>query len=526
MPSRGYLGLAAASLLAIAAATGAVAAPKTELTIAVEGEPEAGFDPLLGWASYGSPLIQSTLLQRDADLALEGDLATAWTLSDDGLTWTVAIRDDAVFSDGTPLTAADVAFTYQAAKEAGSALDLSILESVEAVDATTVAFRLASPRVTFLSTLATLGIVPAHAYGPDYGRAPIGSGPFQLAFWNEGEQAVFEPNPHYYGTRSPFQKLTFLFTAEDATVAAAQAGQLDLAAVPNVLAGEPPEGMTRIAVQTVDNRGLAFPTLPAGGATSEGHPIGNDATADVALRRAINVVLDREALVDLALNGFGRPAYGPVDGMPWDNPEARLPDANPEEAARILAEGGWTPGDDGILAKDGVRAAFTITYPASDATRQALAVVAADMIRPLGIDVAVAGKSWEEIQTVMHAEAILFGAGSPDPFESFNLYSGSDSADGWWMNTGMYANPVVAANFEKGLAAGSMEELVPAWQAAFWDGATGAGMRGDAPWAWLVNIDHVYYVSDCLDIGPRQIEPHGHGFPVTYNLEDWTWTCE
>ena len=50
-------------------------------------------------------------------------------------------------------------------------------------------------------------------------------------------------------------------------------------------------------------------------------------------------------------------------------------------------------------------------------------------------------------------------------------------------------------------------------------------MKGDAAWAWLVNLDHLYFVNKCLDIGPRQIEPHGHGYPLTWNMQDWKWTC-
>ncbi|NLH82968.1 MAG: ABC transporter substrate-binding protein, partial [Phyllobacteriaceae bacterium] len=186
---------------------------------------------------------------------------------------------------------------------------------------------------------------------------------------------------------------------------------------------------------------------------------------------------------------------------------------------------GWKAGSDGTLDKSGLKAHFAIYYNASDTTRQALALAAADMIRPLGIQVDVLGRSWDEIKQHMHSDVVLFGAGSPDPFETYNLYVGTDVEGGWWFNTGLYDNPVVKAHFAKGLAAKTLAEALPEWKAAAWDGKTGYGMKGDAAWAWLVNIDHVYFVSKCLDVGPRQVEPHGHGFPITYNLEDWRWTC-
>ncbi len=506
----------------------AFTAPKTELILAVHGEPSNGFDPTLGWGEYGYPLFQSTLLKRDADLRMIGDLATDWRVSDDRKTWTVTIRSDAKFSDGQPLTAQDVAFTYESAKKAGSVLDLTELVAVKAVDDLTVTFELTSPRITFLNTLAVLGIIPAHAYGDDYGRAPIGSGPFRLVSWTEGEQAITEPNPYYYGTKPAFEKVTFLFTGDDTSYAAARTGQLDVAAVSNALAGgEVPEGMVRLSAKTVDNRGLTFPMVPdTGKTTATGARIGNTVTSDPAIRKAIDIAIDRQALAEAVLNGFGRPAYGPADDLPWDNPDHRLPDANPEEAKRILKDGGWTPGTDGILEKNGIKARIAIYYSASDTTRQALALASADMIRPLGIAVDVLGKSWDEIKPKMHSNIVVFGAGSHDPFETYNLYVGTDAEGGWWFNTGLYDNPTVKAHFAEGLASPTLDDLLPEWKKAAWDGETGYGMKGDAAWTWLVNIDHVYFVSKCLDIGPRQIEPHGHGFPITYNLEDWRWTCE
>ena len=109
-------------LLGLAVTCVALSSPafsKEQLVLAIGGEPEQGFDPLLGWGQYGSPLFQSTLLTRGRDLTPQAGLATAWTLSEDRLTWILTLRDDARFSDDTPLTAKDVAYTFNAAKQAG-----------------------------------------------------------------------------------------------------------------------------------------------------------------------------------------------------------------------------------------------------------------------------------------------------------------------------------------------------------------------------------------------------------------------
>ncbi len=76
--------------------------PET-LKVALGSEPTTGFDPILGWGKYGNPLFQSTLLKRDKDLNFVGDLATEWRLTNNKLTWIVTLRDDVLFSNGTPL---------------------------------------------------------------------------------------------------------------------------------------------------------------------------------------------------------------------------------------------------------------------------------------------------------------------------------------------------------------------------------------------------------------------------------------
>ena len=84
----------------------------------------------------------------------------------------------------------------------------------------------------------------------------------------------------------------------------------------------------------------------------------------------------------------------------------------------------------------------------------------------------------------------------------------------------------VNKHMEAAQAASSFDASIAHWKNAAWDGKTGFGMKGDAAWAWLVNLQHIYLVDKCLDIGPRQIEPHGHGYPVTWNMQDWKWTCQ
>lgn len=502
----------------------AAAATRDNLVLAIGGEPETGFDPVLGWGAYGHPLFQSTLLRRDAKLVSQPDIATRWSLSDDKLTWTVAIRPDIRFSDDTPLTAEDVAFTFNTARDAAGALDLSVLEAANAVDATTVTFRLRRPAITFTEFFHTLGIVPAASYGPDYARHPVGSGPYRLVSWSEGEQLIVTRNPLYYGQAPAFRQLTFLFTGEDGALAAARAGAVDMASVPGMLADIVPEGFRREEVRSVDNRGISLPMQTPGTTTQDGLPIGNAVTADAAIRHAIDIGIDRQILAQVALGGFGSPATGPADGLPWGNAdEAAIHD--PEAAARLLDEAGWQAGADGIRMKDGLRASVPLYYPAGDRTRQLLSETAAALVQPLGIEMRPQGAPWSALRRIMHSEPVMFGFGSHSPFEVYSLYHSSLAGRGY-MNPTYYANATVDGHLDAAEASASMEDSYPHWRAAAFDGTTGFGSRGDAAYAWLVNLTHVYLVGACLDIGQPQIEPHGHGWPITAGIAGWRWTCD
>ena len=496
---------------------------KKELVLALGSEPEGGFDPINGWGRYGSPLFQSTLLKRNQDMNIINDLATGYEVSEDGLTWTVSIREDAKFSDGQPLTSEDVVFTFEKLMESSSTVDLTFVDSVTSKSDYSLEFKLKSPRSTFISNLIATGIVPKKSYTSEYYQNPIGSGPLVLVQWDKGQQIIVKPNENYYGQKPNFDKITFLFLEEDAAFAAAKAGQLDMTAIPPSYASQKIEGMKLTEVSSVDNRGIMFPTVKSGEADADSNPIGNDVTSYLAIRQAINVALDRQAIVDGVLEGYGTKAYSICDKMPWWNEETVTTDNDVDLAKKILADGGWIDADgDGISEKDNIKAEFNLVYPLGDQLRQSLAMVVADMVKPIGINIVIEAKTWDEIEAVLHKDAILMGWGSQDPLEMYNVYSSKMKGVEWY-NPGYYENQKVDEYMEKALQARSEEEANEYWKKAQWDGETGLSGKGDIPWVWLVNRSHLYLVNDKLDIGKQQIQPHGHGWPLTSNIEQWKW---
>ena len=387
-------------------------------------EPEAGFDPAYGWGAgehVHEPLIQSTLTVTTPDLKIGYDLAEDVQASEDGLTWQVKIRDDVRFTDGEPLTAEDVAFTYNTLKDTSSVNDFTMLKEAVAVDDTTVEFHMNRPYSIWPYTMAITGIVPEHAYGPDYGQKPIGSGRYILKQWDKGQQVIFEANPDYYGEAPRMKKVTVLFMEEDAAYAAALSGQVDLAYTSAAYSDQTMDGFSLFSCETVDNRGFNLPAVPAGETDENGVPIGNDFTSDVRVRRAINLAIDRQAMIDHVLNGHGTIAYSVCDKMPWYSKDSEAA-FDPQEAERLLDEAGWKTGADGIREKDGKKAGFTMLYSAGDSVRQALSEDTANQLAAFGIHVTVEGVGWDTAYDRAQSEPLMWGWGAHTPMELYNIY--------------------------------------------------------------------------------------------------------
>ena len=491
-------------------------------------EPEAGFDPAYGWGAgehVHEPLIQSTLTVTNTDLTIGYDLATGYSVSEDGLTWQVTIRRDAKFTDGEPLTAEDVAFTYNTVKETSSVNDFTMLDHAEAADDTTVIFHMTRPFSIWPYTMAEVGILPEHAYdSATYGTEPVGSGRYILKQWDKGQQVILEANPDYYGEAPKMKQVTILFMEEDAAFLAAQSGQVDLAYTSATYSEEEVEGYTLAAYESVDNRGLNLPAIPET-TDSEGRAVGNDFTSDVLVRRAINIGVDRQEMIDHVLNGYGSPAYSVCDQLPWYN-EASEVAYDPEGAAALLDEAGWALGEDGVREKDGVQAKMNLLYSNGDSVRQALAADFADQMEELGIICTIEGVGWDTAYDRALSEPLLWGWGAHTPMELYNIYHTieGNTVDGKDMaQYSPYANETVDTYMDQALAESDLEEAYTLWQQAQWDGTTGVTQEGDIPWVWLVNIDHLYWVRDGLTVAEQKIHPHGHGWSIVNNVDQWEW---
>ncbi|WP_392564842.1 ABC transporter substrate-binding protein [Orbus wheelerorum] len=501
--------------------------PEQTLRLAIGAEPTEGFDPMLGWSHGSYLLLHSPLLKQNADLSWHSYLLENYQHSDDGMQWLLKLKGGLKFSDGSPLTAKDIVFTYNNAALSGGKIDMGNFDKAELIDPLTVKITLSSPQSTFINVLGSLGIIPADKYdAKKYAHNPIGAGPYRLVAFQPGQQLLVERNPYYAGPKNDFGKMVFVFLDEDTAFAAGQSGQLDIVRIPAAVATDAHDikNMKLIERQSVENRGISFPIPPAGEKDAQGAPIGNDVTSDVAIRRAINYAIDRKLLSKSILEGFAIPAYTGVEGLPWNSPDSAFKDGDITKAKAVLEQAGWYLNQNGLREKNGKIAKLTLWYASGDTTRRDLAQAIKASLKPIGIEMDLKSGSWETVERYMHANPTLFGWGSLDPMELVHNYSSKAAGIGYY-NPGYYKNPQVDEILEQALRQADQKMAIPLWQKVDWNGKTGTGIKGDAAWAWLVNVQHIYLLNNCVELGKSAPEIHG-SWSVLNNVDEWRWTCK
>jgi len=493
-----------------------------ELVAALGSEPETGFDTTQGSHGTIMRLFFSTLFKRDHSLNWIGDLASGYTVSEDCLSWTVKLRDDAVFSDGSAVTAEDVIFTYETAKVAASEIDLTMIESIQRMDDVTVEFHLVRPFSTFQERLSTLGIMPKHAYNEEFWEKPIGSGPYQLVQWDKGQQIIAERNPSYYGERPCIEKLTIVFMDTDTAYEAFKCGDIDVMQINGAMADNNIENAHIVNLESIECYGVCFPMQPACGRKArDGAEIGNDVTCDVAVRKAFNLAVDRKKMVKGILNGYGTVSTTGLEKMPWLNEETVLPESTYgkiEDAKNILTKAGWVDTDqDGYVEKNGKKAKFHLLYT-EGRYRQEFALEFVNTGKKLGIDVTMELVTWNTIVPKIHKDAVLYGFGSGDPSELYNLYyGGCAGGEIAWDNSGCYDNSSVNQCIDEALNAKDEKDAMKYWKELQFH----ASAAGDAPYCWFVNVNHVFLASDGFEFGNPVIQPHGGR--IFDNVTEWSW---
>lgn len=487
------------------------------LVVGIATEPDT-LSPLLGYGKDGNSKIFDGLLRRDAHFNLEPALATALPdISADGLTYTYTVRKGVTFSDGEPFGADDVVYTYRTLLDPGTnnpnRTELDALKSVRA-DGDRVVFTLRYPYAAFAGR-TVLPIVPEHVLAEQdvntgsFTTEPIGTGPYLLADWRRGEKLTLKANPHYWDGAPQVTSLTFAVVKDDDVRATRlRSGDLDAAVLPPNLAAafKDTDGKKTLTATSADYRGVTLPS-------------GNAVTGDPAVRRALDVAVDRDSMVRDVLDGAGRAAHSP---LPTTSPyfaRGTERDHDPEAAREILDRAGWKTDDDGgVRAKNGTRASFTLWYPSGDKLRQDHALAFASDARKVGIDVRVQAGTWETIEPRLPEDAVLQGGGNPaDPdYDLYGLLHSSLAGDGF-NNMSHYRNGAV----DRYLTQARRTQDDGERRRAYAD--LQRELVRDPAGVFLTHVDHIYVMDDDWTGVTTQPEPHDHGLGAGpwWNVEDW-----
>jgi peptide/nickel transport system substrate-binding protein len=492
-----------------AAAAPAQAAAKTpkvqgRLTWSGVGEP-INFNPILQSDTNSTWVAQrvfSGLVLINEKLEVAPDIATEWSASADGLQWTFLLRKDVKFSDGQPLTAEDVAFTYNAIKDKGytgpRSGEFTALDRVEVVDPSTAKFILTKPFAPFLSNL-TYGILPKHIYGAKpvaemkdnpANRRPVGTGPWKLGEWVPGQYLTLVRNDDYYGGGPYIPEMVLKFV-QDGNVATAklEAGEFDIGAIP-------PTSVKKFQQTKSDTfnfypyQGLGFEYL-AFNLTKPG-------LGDKAVRQAIAYAVDRQKIASDIMEGQAVVLNAPVPPASWAYVDAPLRFTyDAAKAAKLLEDAGYKKGADGIYAKDGQRLSYTITTNTGSPVRQSECEFIQQALKAVGIELKInlvelatfQGKILTTGDFDMVLNRLNLGV-DPDPYTYFHSSQGQKNAKGTFVgfNIAQYKNGEVDTLLENGRTTtdqSKRKEIYAKYEQI---------IAEDVPWLVLFNYKSTYAI--------------------------------
>jgi peptide/nickel transport system substrate-binding protein len=329
--------------------------------------------------------IYPQLVQYDANQKFIPDFAASWSHSSDGLTWTFKTQPDAKWSDGKPLTAADVAFTYNTMIKfkdtvtAGSAGSVARMTKVTAPDATTAVFSFSDPEAAVLGNVQQVSILPEHVWAkyaggdgkalktfantPTKSTPVVSGGPFMVTQYDQTGTTIFEKNPNFYGTAPHIDRMGLeYFSNEDAEITALKANEID--AIESV----PPPSVKTLQDANMNVKigpSLTYRTFII---NSSPYKTTNPELQDPQVRMAFEYAIDRQSIIKTAWLGYGQPGttiVPPGSGSWFDSSIKPLP-FDITQANSILDGLGFTKGSDGIRVANGHPMTYEVIFPGSE----------------------------------------------------------------------------------------------------------------------------------------------------------------
>ena len=348
--------------------------------------------------------IHNSLVAYDTDYNMYPDLAESVEVSPDGLTYTFKLRQGVKFHDDSELKAADVKYTIDYYRDPANAATIQSaytgIGSIDTPDDYTVVVNMETVNAASLVTWGTNPIVHSahHAEVGDatYSTSPIGTGPFKLKEWKAAEYTELEAFDDYFKGRPAVDIMRMEVVPEDAVrKAALDTGEADSSAWPLLVEDS-------LALEQDPN----FKVFRTPGDSIKHFPIDNQKPyfADKRCRQALMHALDRQRIIDDLWNGAAEVAHSNIPpSSQYYKADLKQYEFDPEKAKALFDEVGWTVGADGIREKDGVKFAFTCTVKAGDQARKAIAELAQQLFKEVGVDMQLAEAPVAEILEAMRS---------------------------------------------------------------------------------------------------------------------------
>jgi len=425
------------------------------------GEPSTLIPMLAGDnASHSvAGMMFNGLVKYHTDLSVIGDLAESWDISRDGLVITFYLRRGVKWFDGVEFTAEDVMFGFNTIRDEKTPTaykeDFLQVRKAEMPDKYTFRVTYEKPFAPALTSWTNLVVLPKHLLEgkditkTDFGRNPVGLGPYRLGKWTAGQDLVLEANKDYFEGRPYVDRYVYRIIPDPATTfLELQAGGIDMT-------GLTPIQYTKQTETDFFRKNFQKFRYPVFSYTHMAFNLRHPLFKDKRIRQAIACAIDKSELVDVVLFGLGSPATGPYVPNTWPyNPAVKHYEFSPEKAKELLKEAGWTDTDhDGVLDKDGRPFAFTILTNMGNSLRKNAATIIQWRLAKVGIKVEIKALEWStfvnEFIDKRRFEAVILGWSiglDPDQFDIWH----SSKTKPKEFNFVSYSNPEVDELLEQG----------------------------------------------------------------------------
>jgi ABC-type transport system substrate-binding protein len=436
-------------------------------------------------------LLYDQLVRFDETLTIQPELAESWAVSEDGLTWTLDLREGVQFHDGTPFNAEAVRLHIERLQsDEWASPNRSLwdhITSVEVLDEQTIALTTEEPFGPMLFYLAhgSGGIASPAAveeWDKDFVEHPVGTGPYRLESFTPGVEVVMVRNEDYWGDRPALDRVVFRQVPEPGTrVAMLETGEAQ------IIAEVPPEEIERLSadpnIDIIEQTGLRTFFIAFNFDLPE--------LQDLRVREALNYAVDKQEIVDSIFLGLAEPLDSPVSSAMPGHVSIGTYAYDPEQATALLVEAGWTDTDgDGIVDKDGeplhLRMLISDAYPKEQEVAEAVQLY----LRDVGVDVelwqtdAASVRSFQKVaRNEVDYDLVNWAFNASDGDITYHLESmwvsnPDDAAPPYQWNLGWYSNPEldeIITDTKLGEAAVNPDqrtELLAEAQAMIWNDAT------------------------------------------------------